>query len=349
MNALDPSLFLMIEAAAPFFILSIVLALALMSGRNKMKKAARQLILDVKSSEKRDKDAVKLFLKEQLHLDKKQIKKASKKIPNERKFLLRNIISGILDKNLEAISLLNQDLNRVCKQYHQLEIAEVEVKVEESTEEVAEELKEDKTKQLKKDIKSLKQEVHITLTTLNNIFKEFSSMFGENVPEGDMSVDQIITAMESFSNKETTASPETVEAESELKSATESKGESELDSAESEAKVEPVAEVSEQEDGSENYQQGKPVEDVEVESEDDNTDDEPLPEDASISEQLDNILGDDEATDDLDFSGVDEADDIDGALDMLELDSTDEEEGEPDWGDAFAESGDVMDDDKESK
>jgi len=340
MNTLDPSLFLMIEAAAPFFILSIVLALALMSGRKKMKKAARQLILDVKSSEKRDRDAVKLFLKDKLHLDKKQIKKASKKILNERKFLLRNIISGILDKNLEAISLLNQDLNRVCKQYHQLEIAEVEAKVEESTEEVAEEPKEDKIKQLKKDIKSLKQEVHITLTTLNNIFKEFSSMFGENAPEGDMSVDQIITAMESFSNKESSDAPERVETDSK----------SELVSEESDAKVEPesVAEVSEQvEEKSDSDEQADPVDEVNSVSGDDKTDDEPLPEDASISEQLDDILGDDSA-DDLDFSGVDEVDDIDGALDMLELDSTDEEESEPDWGDAFAESGDVMEDDKES-
>lgn len=344
MNTIDPSLLLMIEAAAPFFILSIVLALALMSGRKKMKKAARQLILDVKSSEKRDRDAVKLFLKDKLHLDKKQIKKASKKILNERKFLLRNIISGILDKNLEAISLLNQDLNRVCKQYHQLEIAEVEAKVEESTEEVAEAPKEDKIKQLKKDIKSLKQEVHITLTTLNNIFKEFSSMFGENVPEGDMSVDQIITAMESFSNKESSDAPESVEPETK---SPETKSETET---EMEVKVEPesIAEVSEQtEEKSDNDEQSTPLDEVKSVSEDDETDDEPLPEDASISEQLDDILGDDSA-DDLDFSGVDEVDDIDGALDMLELDSTDEEEGEPDWGDAFAESGDVMEDDKES-
>jgi len=338
MNTFDPSLLLMIEAAAPFFILSIVLTLTLTGGKKKMRKAVKQLILDVKSSEKRDRDAVKVFLKDKLNLDNKQIKKASKKILNERKFLLRNIISGILDKNLEAISLLNQDLNRVCKQYHQLEVAEIEVKVEEVTEEVEEESKEDKTKQLKKDIKSLKQEVHITLTTLNNIFKEFSSMFGENVPEGDMSVDQIITAMESFSNKESSIVPDSIEPPLESKP----------ESAESAAKVEPksVTEVSEQLEEKNDSNKQTPVEEYKVVSEDAETDDESFPEDASISEQLDNILGDD--ADDIDFSGVDEVDDIDGALDMLELDSTDEEEGEPDWGDAFAESGDVMEDDKES-
>jgi len=333
MNTIDLPLLLMVEAAAPFLILSIVLATALMNDKKKMKEAAKQLILDVKGSEKRDRDAVKFFLKEQLNLDEKQVKKASKKILNERKFLLRNIISGILDKNLEAISLLNQDLDRVCKQYHQLELAEVEVLLEEPeevlNEEPEEEPKEDKTKALKKEIKGLKQEVHITLTTLNNIFKEFSSMFGEDAPDGDMSVDQIITAMESFSNKETSSTSESDE--------TISEPEPEL-----ETEQEQVDEVSENTDevvGS--------IEQVDDILKDTNISEEPLAEDASISEQLENILGDD-ATDDLDFSDVDAADDIDGALDMLELDSTDEEEGEPDWGDAFAESGDVMEDDKES-
>ncbi|MFT6734101.1 MAG: hypothetical protein ACJAS9_002296 [Polaribacter sp.] len=325
MNTIDLPLLFMVEAAAPFFILSIVLATALMNDKKKMKEAAKQLILDVKGSEKRDRDAVKFFLKEQLNLDEKQVKMASKKILNERKFLLRNIISGILDKNLEAISLLNQDLDRVCKQYHQLELAEVEVLLEEPKEEP----KEDKTKALTKEIKGLKQEVHITLTTLNNIFKEFSSMFGEDAPDGDMSVDQIITAMESFSNKETSSTSESDETISEPEPELETEQE----------QVDEVSENTDEEVGS--------IEQVDDILKDTNISEEPLAEDASISEQLENILGDD-ATDDLDFSDVDAVDDIDGALDMLELDSTDEEEGEPDWGDAFAESGDVMEDDKES-
>jgi chromosome segregation ATPase len=61
------------------------------------------------------------------------------------------------------------------------------------------ERKQAEIEELKQEIKGLKQEVHITLTTLNNIFAEYSSMFGEEVTRKDMSVEQILTAMESFS------------------------------------------------------------------------------------------------------------------------------------------------------
>ncbi|MGB0496085.1 MAG: hypothetical protein ACPGJI_06995 [Kangiellaceae bacterium] len=324
MNFSSPSLLLIVEAAAPFFILSIFLTLALMSGRKKMKKAAQQLILNVKSSEKKDREEVKKYLKESLNIDKKKANKACKKITNEKRFLLRNILSGVLDKNVDAIANLNQDINRVLHQYHQLEMEAPVVEdtiAQEPVEDTQSENSDskDENKALKKEIKGLKQEVHITLTTLNNIFKEFSSMFGENTPENNMSVEQIITAMESFSEKDTT-NEALASSGDDNQSASANNSEDVIDDAPEET-VE------------ENKTQTK-----EAKSE------QTKPEEASIAEQLDEMLGDEEVVDGLDFSEADETDDIDGALDMLELDSTDDEE--PDWGDAFAESGDVMEEDK---
>ena len=333
MNLFDPSILLMLEAAAPFLILSIVLALVILSGKKKMKNAAKNLILEVKANDKRERDSINDFLTNKLNIDEKTTKTTVKKITNERKFLLRNIISGILDKNIEAISNLNEDLSRVCRQYHQLEIDikkdEPEKVAEEAIEEIAVESQGGNEKVLKKEIKNLKQEVHITLTTLNNIFREFSSMFGEDVPTSDMSVDQIITAMENFSGKEGAKPISDNDQEIRSSEAIKEESDSNFEVADN------LAEVSEPTEEELSSNEEKNDGEVAIE----------LPEEASISEQLDSIMGDEDDNDNLSVTTEEEIDDIDDALNMLELDSTDNE-GEPDWGDAFAESGDVMEEEK---
>ncbi len=295
MNSGDFSFVIIIEAVLPFFVLSIVLLLVILSGRKKYKEAAKTLILNVKSSEKQERESLVRFQTEKLNIKPKAAKKNAKKIINDRKFLIRNLVSGLLDKNVEAISMLDQDLNRISSRYHDLNVVTPEpvAIVEEEPEETEEEI------DLKAEVKSLKQEVHVTLTTLNNIFKEFSSMFGEDdIPEGQMSVDQIITAMESFSGK--SAVPE--ESLDELDDDDEDSADSLDDQLE-----ESLADLG-------------------------------LADEGVLSDE-----GADGDEDDLDFSMDSAIDDIDSALDGLELDAADEEE--PDWGDAFAESGDTMEGD----
>jgi hypothetical protein len=199
MNSDNISVILILEGILPFLVLSIVLIMAIMAGRKKFKQASKSLILHVKANEGKEKQAILTFLTAKLSIDEKTAKKKVKKIMNERKFLIRNLVSGILDKNVEAISRLNLDLCRVSDHYHQLDVQAAPQEGEQGLSKEIEEM----LATLKSEIKSLKQEVHITLTTLNNIFKEFSSMFGvDDIPEGVMSVDQIITAMESFSGKD---------------------------------------------------------------------------------------------------------------------------------------------------
>jgi len=288
MNSFDLSWILVLEAVLPFAVLTVVLIMAIMAGRKKIKQAAKLLILNVKANEAKEKQAILTFLTEKLALDEKTAKKSTKKIMNERKFLIRNLVSGILDKNIETIGQINDDLCRISNQYHQLE---VQAPAQEEPEEALSEEAAEQEAELKSEIKSLKQEVHITLTTLNNIFKEFSSMFGEDdIPEGVMTVDQIITAMESFSGK----------------SAIDEEGDGDLqDDANSE--TESASEADEQSDATTDF-----VEDT---------------------------SSDEEA---LDFSVDSAIDDIDSALDELELGESETDDEEPDWGDAFAESGDEM-------
>ncbi|MDQ7050605.1 MAG: hypothetical protein Q9M92_14170 [Enterobacterales bacterium] len=320
----DFSWILVLEAVLPFVILSLILIFTITAGRKKFKLAARRLILAVKNNEVDEKKAVYTFLTDNLLMDKKLAKKQVKKIMNERKFLIRNLVSGLLDKNIDAIADLNQDLGRVSATYHKLKPTLPEAPVVE--EEVVEEPvagDEEQVKQLNKDIKSLKQEVHITLTTLNNIFKEFSSMFGEDdVSKEQMSVEQIITAMESFSGAAATDDDSQQQASDANITETETETESDKDN-------ESTPDLSEETESA-------------SESVADETKEETL--DTQLEQSLKDMGVDDTALGEEVNDSLDSAlDDIDSALDELELDASDDE---PDWGDAFAESGDVMDSEK---
>ncbi len=326
MSSVDLSWVLALEIALPFIVLSIVLTMTILAGRKKYKEAAKQLIKSVKSNEGKDKQAILDFQTNKLALNEADAKKNAKKIMNERKFLVRNLVSGLLDKNVEAISQLNQDLARISAHYHALEVANhTPVEPEEEQSKPEGEGLENDISALKSEVKSLKQEVHVTLTTLNNIFKEFSSMFGEDdVPEGQMSVDQIITAMESFSGKQPIDSvvmPEDIEKNANL--------------------AEQEAEVAPQEQQPTSSKETNET-DTDAEAKPEADDDEVASLEKQLAENLD--FPDDNADQDkseLDFSIDSAIDDIDSALDGLELDASDDDE--PDWGDAFAESGDKMD------
>lgn len=302
MNDEVVSWLLALEFSLPFIVLSSVLGFFLLSNQRKNKEAARNLILKIKNSEEGEKQAVFDFLKDKLSYEEDAAKQSSKKIVNERKFLFRNLISGLLDKNVEAIESLNNDLSRIAKLYHEVDLSQIKVDTPAEPEEEVDTAADDAAKlqastQLtdqRREIKTLKQEVHITLTTLNNIFAEFSSMFGEEVPETEMSVDQIITAMESFSGKKPSTDAEELE-----------------------------------EDIMADFGEDEPDAFAEVETE--------LEEQPPLSAtSADTPAGTEPAAD---FSLDNELDDIDKALEDLELGSTGE--SEPSWDEAFDESGDT--------
>lgn len=335
MNSEFVSWLIVLEVALPFFVLSMILIFVLIKGQKKNKEAARNLILKIKNNEDNEKDALLAFLTEKISLSDKDAKKVSKKIINERKFLFRNLISALLDKNTDAIASLESDMSRITSHYHALEVTKV---VEDVVPEV-DEGEQEKKEELKQEIKSLKQEVHITLTTLNNIFAEFSSMFGEEVPETEMSVDQIITAMESFSGK--SAVPD---------SNSEAEGQEEESDAFVEADLDEEASDVFAEAG---IDAGEPDAFAEVENALDDiaadggtkTDSDSDSASASDSDaiEIDTAAPSEEVEvpqdEPLSFSLDDELDDIDSALDELELGSSQDEE-EPSWDEAFEESGD---------
>ncbi|MGX5174304.1 hypothetical protein ACUR5C_09820 [Aliikangiella sp. IMCC44653] len=370
---------LVLEIVLPFVILSIVLILVILKGRKNNKEAARFLIEKIKSNEDSQRKEIFNFLKNQLNLDKNIAKRATRKITNDRKFLFRNLISGMLNKNPEAIASLELDMSRIFGHYHDLTANPVttdaapEGAPESNTEENTEDLK-----ALKKEIKLLKQEIHVTLTTLNNIFGEFSSMFGEEVPSSEMSVEQIITAMESFAGAKVNTDAVVAEMDqtdagkpavsgNAQSAASANEGNSDdknspveedtledtsnLDKtlAELEAKAgEPDANIIVDDESVEPMEDDlleQAVEDLLPELQDEPSPQ--VPEEVetaeSFSEKLSAESKPKEEKDELDFSIDSELDDIDSALDELELGTSDDE---PSWDEAFEESGDKKEGEK---
>lgn len=213
---------LVVEIAFPFILLSIVLIAILIRGKTRYKDAMRELIINVKDNEPLQNEATQRFLQEKLGLDDASAGKLSSEIIKERKFFFRTFVASILNKDVENLATLDEELSRITEKYHALtpniagapEEAAIETSGDASALQSELESKQAEIEQLKQEVKGLKQEVHITLTTLNNIFAEYSSMFGEDVARRDMSVEQILTAMESFSgpkSDEVSATPDPVD------------------------------------------------------------------------------------------------------------------------------------------
>jgi len=215
---------LMIEIILPFIVLAMILLVVLVRSKSRLKESMRELIINVKDNEAVNKESVQRFLHEKLGFAESEVDKLSAEIIKERKFFFRTFVSSILNKDIENLALLDEELSRITERYHGLAVsntsAAAESPVEEST--MSDSLLQSdleaklaEIEELKEKNKSLKQEVHVTLTTLNNIFAEYSSMFGEEVVKKDMSVEQILTAMESFSGSKSEESfdkPEPLEA-----------------------------------------------------------------------------------------------------------------------------------------
>ncbi|MCO7227271.1 hypothetical protein [Pleionea sp. CnH1-48] len=198
---------LILEIVLPFLILSIVLIVMLMKGSSRYKEAMRELIINVKDNEDSQKQSLSKFLKENLGLSEEDADTHIKELIKERKFFFRSFVSSILNKDVESLSLMDEELSRLTEKYHKITPGNVSAGVEEDIEDNSDDLqseierKNTQIEELKSESKSLKQEVHVTLTTLNNIFAEYSSMFGEEVEQKNLSVEQILTAMESFAGK----------------------------------------------------------------------------------------------------------------------------------------------------
>ncbi|MCP3674776.1 MAG: hypothetical protein GY829_09965 [Gammaproteobacteria bacterium] len=274
------------ELALPFLLLSIYLSIVVFGRKKQDRKSLQKLVSIYKEKEESRKKTVIEFLKNKVGLDEPASEETSKKILEARKSFVQKVIYAFLSRKEESISNLDNELSLIIRAYQELSIS---VSKEEITEEVEDEPKapqaaeaiakdvhkasEDLTR-LKKENKNLKIEMHTTLSTLNNIFAEYTSMFGEESDSKDMSVDEILTAMESFGADQIEAAASTDDSAENLmmesqtepkpKPKEEAKPEVKVEEPVAEAKVEePVAEAEPSWDEAFEEAEAKPEAEVE--------------------------------------------------------------------------------------
>jgi len=213
---------LLVEVVLPFLILSVVLSIVLFRRKAQDKSALQRLINQYKEKEDGRRESTIEFLKNKAGLEDPAREEASQKLLKARKTFIQKLITTFLTRKAESIANLDNELSVITSAYHELSVKlptdEIREQKEEDEPQMAaampEKITEDNSelekeiKRLKKENKNLKMENQTTLSTLNSIFAEYTSMFGEESEKKDMTVDDILTAMESFGDDDVDAASE---------------------------------------------------------------------------------------------------------------------------------------------
>ncbi len=201
-------LILILEVVLPFFVATVALSIVVFRRKTQDRSALQQLINKYKENEKGRKESIFKFLKNKVGLGEQEIEETSKKLLLARKSILQKIISAFLTRKAESIANLDNELSIITSAYHELSVslpADNASDEDEMTTDVSETVVTQNNPELEKELKNLKEEkknleveLKITLSTLNSIFEEYTSMFGEESDKKDMSVGDILSAMEFF-------------------------------------------------------------------------------------------------------------------------------------------------------
>ena len=196
----DILILIMAIAVIPFLI-NIVLMVVFVKGKALKKRSMTALTQRVVETKEVQEATISDYLLK-LGYEEGEVDPLVEKISQRRIQLLSKLIGAILNEDEMKMSETCDDINELVGH-----IVGVELKIEPASEseeegETKEQLME-KVDELKTDNKRLKKEVHKNLKTLNNLFSEYSSMFGEEIDVKDMSAEEILDAMAAFSDKVT--------------------------------------------------------------------------------------------------------------------------------------------------
>ncbi len=196
------SFLIILEFVAPFALVSVVLLMILLKGNKKSKDSLNKLLQGVQDSEENYSEKLIEFFKK-IGLEDKVLDDAVHLFSKNRRAFFKRLLSSLTLKDAELMLSVGPKFTDLVEQYHQLEFQATAVEVEE--EEISEEKGTDfsEVKVFKRENKRLKAEVHVSVSALNSLFKEYASMFGE-VPDEkqEMSVQEILESMEKFTKGE---------------------------------------------------------------------------------------------------------------------------------------------------
>jgi len=199
------SFIIILEFVAPFAILSIILLMALLNSNKKSKKGLSKLLKAVQGGEEAYKQKLQEFLKNS-GTSEDQMDELVQKFCKSRRAFFKRTLSAISHSDVELLTGLGGQFTEFSDLYHQLTISAVASSSEEDDIEVNDDAGDESKDELeatykvvKRENKRLKAEVHVSVSALNSLFGEYASMFGEtDKNKSDMSVQEVLDAMEKF-------------------------------------------------------------------------------------------------------------------------------------------------------
>ncbi|MBI2379261.1 MAG: hypothetical protein HYV16_00695 [Gammaproteobacteria bacterium] len=197
---------LLAEVALPLLFLVILLAVLLWRARRNDVRGVRALINKVQAKDASRKAALQDFLSRRMGFEEPDLSQRLSLIDSQRKAYYKALLQSFMRHDAELVAGLDEPLDAYIDAYHVLAhqgpAASPAPAPSIAAPVVAESGNQDaEIAALKRENKRLRQEAQITLGTLNNIFAEYTSMFGEQTERTDMSVEEIIEAMEKYSGR----------------------------------------------------------------------------------------------------------------------------------------------------
>lgn len=196
---------LMLEILLPLAVLIVVLVFASLRRRRQDVAGMRRLVETLQSTDEARKQALRTFLAEQLGFEDPDLSQRITLIETQRKAVYKVLIQAFLKHDAEAIAQLHEPLDAYADIYHLLAHQQNFAAAAGGDDDRGNEAH---ATALRKENRRLKDEVNITLGTLNNIFAEYTSMFGEQIDRAQMSVEEIIAAMEKYSGQPVADTPD---------------------------------------------------------------------------------------------------------------------------------------------
>ncbi len=345
------SFIIILEFVAPFAILSVLLFIALIKKNKKNKKGLTQLLHAVQKGEEDYKQKLKQFLSKS-GVEDDQLEDLVQTFCKSRRAFFKQTLSALNNGDSELLKGLGGRFSLFSDLYHQLELTTGSAPVSEEEGEQGSDVNteahdelEATYKVVKRENKRLKAEVHVSVSALNSLFKEYSSMFGEVATNpSEMSVQEVLEAMEKFTKGD--FKPDDISKDIPPEDKVEARPANETDKESPQAENDSTETMANSDTANEavSNQAQAEEDDITVETNDESTQD--IDNDVAVSADEQETTVNTE--NDSDTASEQDLDSLDVKLEDIVVEDDEqavsvEDETEPSWDEAFEETGDTPD------
>lgn len=194
---MNASWLLVAEIALPLLLFISVLGISIVKRRKAVDDGCHKLLKDVKANDAAQKTSLERFLKETLLIADDDARSSLEQIMTKRRVFIKSVMDSHLELSSDSIKKLDAELNVLLEAYHSL-VPGAALSGSSPIGATASSSESGEISSLREENERLKKEMNITLGTLNNIFAEYSSMFGEEQEHRDMGVNDILSTMENL-------------------------------------------------------------------------------------------------------------------------------------------------------